>query len=374
MPSEQPPTNTPTNTPTDTSVAAPTEPRPEDPPKVRPDRASEVTPASQRPSDDPLAKLAEATREGSNAPRAAEGPSAAPADAPVPERAGSAKESDPTLPEADQLTRPERERALPGDRAAGSPLPEAPASATSAPPIPPPTPAAPQPGTPDALDVTSSTAPADPLARGEAVPRPPESSDPALDVLVPAISAPVPMYLLEHLIPSGPSSASALRSARPQRGANGTGGGGGGGGGVGRKAGIESDRESMSFSLKDPIRIRPGQPAASQGLRIRTVDIDISTTARVATRRNAWAEVRVKFNRDGVVIFADFIDGKTTGHADWDGPVLDAVYRWVASGEMLNQLPPDPFTQPGRRPVRAATPGEADARPGLWAVLRVFLD
>ena len=34
-----------------------------------------------------------------------------------------------------------------------------------------------------------------------------------------------------------------------------------------------------------------------------------------------------------------FIDNGT-GYPDVDGPLLDAVYRWTASGEVLKKIPP----------------------------------
>jgi hypothetical protein len=48
--------------------------------------------------------------------------------------------------------------------------------------------------------------------------------------------------------------------------------------------------------------------------------------------------VRIRFARSGKVTKAAFVDGGT-GYADVDGPLLDAVYRWIAQGEVLKIIP-----------------------------------
>lgn len=99
-----------------------------------------------------------------------------------------------------------------------------------------------------------------------------------------------------------------------------------------------ADRESDAFAKDRPVNIRPGQPLAGKGLSIKTVAPRWTTATRVLHRFRDPV-VHVKFGRNGKVIKASFVPGKDAGHPDVSGPLLDAIYRWTAQGEELNQIP-----------------------------------
>jgi len=99
----------------------------------------------------------------------------------------------------------------------------------------------------------------------------------------------------------------------------------------------ESDAESDAMALEEAVEVRPGRVVAGKGLRIRTIKPRFSvTTQLVAQPKNAV--VRVRFGRAGRVVKAGFLPGRGTGYPDVDGPLLDAIYRWTATGEALARL------------------------------------
>lgn len=105
-----------------------------------------------------------------------------------------------------------------------------------------------------------------------------------------------------------------------------------------RRPGEVSDRESDAAAVRSAVNVEPGRPAATKGLKINTVRPEWSTTTRiVALPKNPV--VRVRFNRAGKVVDANFVDRYDTGWPDVDGPLLDAIYRWKAEGERLRELP-----------------------------------
>lgn len=105
-----------------------------------------------------------------------------------------------------------------------------------------------------------------------------------------------------------------------------------------RRAGEVSDRESDAAAVRSAVNVEPGRPAATKGLKINTVRPEWSTTTRiVALPKNPV--VRVRFNRMGKVVDANFVDRYDTGWPDVDGPLLDAIYRWKAEGDRLRELP-----------------------------------
>lgn len=113
---------------------------------------------------------------------------------------------------------------------------------------------------------------------------------------------------------------------------------GGDGGGVVEIStqGQVSDRESEATALKDRVKVTPGQPVAAKGLEIKTRRPVFSLYTRVtAAPRNAV--VRVRFTREGKVASAEMV--RSSGVADVDRPILDAVYGWTASGKKLLELP-----------------------------------
>lgn len=107
-----------------------------------------------------------------------------------------------------------------------------------------------------------------------------------------------------------------------------------------KRPGEVSDRESDAAAVRSAVNVDPGKPAAAKGLKIDTVRPEWSTTTRlVAAPKNPV--VRVRFNRAGKVVDANFVDRYDTGWPDVDGPLLDAIYRWKAEGERLLELPVD---------------------------------
>ncbi len=106
----------------------------------------------------------------------------------------------------------------------------------------------------------------------------------------------------------------------------------------GVEASIESTKESPATSTKPPVEVSPGQPVAAEGLDIETVRPRWTLVTRMtALPRNPV--VRVTFAKEGKVARAEFLPGKNTGYADVDGPLLDAIYRWRATGKALDDLP-----------------------------------
>ncbi len=127
--------------------------------------------------------------------------------------------------------------------------------------------------------------------------------------------------------------------------------GAGGGGGSGERGapsggddqpGEPSDRESVATALKEAIDLTDwGRPLARQGLEVTTVRPRWSVTTRLA-RMPRNPVVLIRFGADGTVRSAEFLRDKrlvfSTGFEDVDGPLMDAIYRWKASGEAIEAL------------------------------------
>jgi outer membrane biosynthesis protein TonB len=110
------------------------------------------------------------------------------------------------------------------------------------------------------------------------------------------------------------------------------------GGGESRLA-EESEKESSATSTIVPVRVRPGRPAAAQGLDITTV----RPRWPYVTRLSAYPRdpvLWVRFNSKGLVSDAGFVDGRSTGDARVDGPLLDAIFLWTAKGKVIDALGP----------------------------------
>jgi len=101
-----------------------------------------------------------------------------------------------------------------------------------------------------------------------------------------------------------------------------------------------ADKEADATSTEDeePIEYTLGQPLAARGLDIRTVRPEWSVRTRLLARPRSPL-VRMHFDRSGKVVEAEIEE--STGHADVDRPLLDAIYRWRARGEGLERLPED---------------------------------
>lgn len=109
---------------------------------------------------------------------------------------------------------------------------------------------------------------------------------------------------------------------------------------------LKSERESPAAALKRAVRFRPGQPAAVEGLDVRTVEPSFPTTLRFTSNpRNPV--VVVNFNRRGRVVSATFLtDDRTKRIYDTGDPLIDnylmtSLYLWTAKGKELDALPAD---------------------------------
>lgn len=100
-----------------------------------------------------------------------------------------------------------------------------------------------------------------------------------------------------------------------------------------------SEADSSPTSRIPAIDVKLGRPAAGQGLEVITVRPRFSVTTTLTTDPQR-SSIDVVFGRDGTVLKAAFVEGKTTGYTEVDGPLLDAVYRWRAKGKALLELPP----------------------------------
>ncbi|MBX3388817.1 MAG: hypothetical protein KF691_05120 [Phycisphaeraceae bacterium] len=112
-------------------------------------------------------------------------------------------------------------------------------------------------------------------------------------------------------------------------------------GGQSKQKGIRSDRESEAFTkeiVETPMR--DGRVQAGRGLNIRTRRADFTnTTLLTAPPRDTL--VRISFQRTGRVKRAEFINGSATGNPNVDDPLMNAIYRWQASGKDLSSLGPE---------------------------------
>jgi len=93
--------------------------------------------------------------------------------------------------------------------------------------------------------------------------------------------------------------------------------------------------EASPTGLTDPIVIEPGEPAAVEGLTIRTVAPRFSTVTRLTARPHNPL-IDITFETTGKVVQADIV--QSSGYANVDRPVLDAVYQWRATGRRLTEI------------------------------------
>lgn len=105
----------------------------------------------------------------------------------------------------------------------------------------------------------------------------------------------------------------------------------------GAAPGERSERESNAVSREMAIEVRPGRPAAAEGLEIITRRPEFSRVTRLMAAPARNPRLRVTFDREGLVRNVEFIEA--TGIRDVDDPVQHAVYRWTARGRALAELP-----------------------------------
>jgi hypothetical protein len=149
---------------------------------------------------------------------------------------------------------------------------------------------------------------------------------------------PAPAGAAPKATPAVPAAPAAPAAVVPPAGPEAAQGAPGSAGSAKATPGNKSDRESDAASKKGPIEVRPGKPAAGQGLEIQTVRPKWSITVQLTSvPKNPM--VRIVFGPDGKVKNAAFLVGQDTGSAEVDGPLLDAIYRWTAKGKAIDQLP-----------------------------------
>jgi hypothetical protein len=104
----------------------------------------------------------------------------------------------------------------------------------------------------------------------------------------------------------------------------------------GRGLGEIEPEESDASALKASLAVEPGKTLARDGIQVRTVRPKWSVTTKItAVPRNPLIDVT--FDQSGKVTKAAFVSGRNTGYREVDGPLLDSIYRWRASGEKFEK-------------------------------------
>jgi hypothetical protein len=111
-----------------------------------------------------------------------------------------------------------------------------------------------------------------------------------------------------------------------------------GDGGQNKLNGRVSEQESEAFTSKPIVNpMRDATVQAGKGLKIITRRA-VFTNTTLVTQQPRDTLVRVRFQRDGTVKKAEFVEGGSTGNPNIDEPILNAVHRWRASGKDLERL------------------------------------
>lgn len=115
------------------------------------------------------------------------------------------------------------------------------------------------------------------------------------------------------------------------------------------KPGEEDDRESVASMIKRADAKKASdlnRPLSSAGLEIKPVEPRYPAAVRF-TQLPRNPVVRIRFNAEGKVIFADFLRDEEkriiydTGSKPVDEPLISAIYKWRAEGKPLEQLDPN---------------------------------
>jgi outer membrane biosynthesis protein TonB len=107
-------------------------------------------------------------------------------------------------------------------------------------------------------------------------------------------------------------------------------------GATGGHAGEQSPKEADASSTTQTVEIRPGRPAAAQGLDITTKRPNFTRLVRATAYPERNPLLKVTFNRNGVVSKVVLVE--SSGLADVDQPVMNAVYQWTAKGKILAEI------------------------------------
>jgi hypothetical protein len=107
-------------------------------------------------------------------------------------------------------------------------------------------------------------------------------------------------------------------------------------GSTGERPGDKSPKEADAASKTPTVEIRPGKPAAAQGLDITTKRPTFTRFVRATAYPQQNPLYKVTFNRFGLV--SKVVLMESSGVPDIDGPVLNAIYQWTAKGKVLAEL------------------------------------
>ncbi len=107
-------------------------------------------------------------------------------------------------------------------------------------------------------------------------------------------------------------------------------------GGGGDHPGTKSEKEADASSTTPTLVIRPGQPAAAEGLDIVTRRPNFTRLTRVVAYPEKNPLFKVTFNHKGVVTRVRLVE--SSGIRDVDEPVINAIYQWTAKGKALAEL------------------------------------
>jgi hypothetical protein len=321
--------------------------------------ASESPTASQQPGSPPPAEAAGAPAGGSATPtpQAASKPPVEPAPlaatppAPVaPQPAPIAPRQPTPQPEQQQPVQPaaqpaagpiqtDRANPAPGDEFATPVTPAKPEPITPEPPtIEPPEPI-----------IEPQPTPVEPTDVAKTEPTPIEPAPPEPAPVQPAPEAVQPEAVPVESVPASAPTPAASAEASPSTAApgpatnvlgapsNASSPASGEGGNL-RMPGPRSDAESVAASRTVSMTFKPGQPLAGKGLRVRPAPLRLAHMTRMtASPRNPI--ILIKFNRRGIVTDVEFENNQGTGFPDVDAPLRDSIFRWTASGKVLQDLP-----------------------------------
>ncbi len=159
-----------------------------------------------------------------------------------------------------------------------------------------------------------------PVGPGEADESPAQRRQPALDERPETPPAPAPQ---ESRAPS--DGAAPTQTPAPQTQPN-----------VAVTPG-NADKQADATSRKKVVEYKIGEPLAAQGLDIKTVRPQFSIRTQVMAFPSSPL-VRISFNRFGSPAKVELL--QSTGYEDVDRPLMDAMYRWRATGEAHKALSP----------------------------------
>jgi hypothetical protein len=164
-----------------------------------------------------------------------------------------------------------------------------------------------------------------------AEPEPPEvNPPPTTPTEVPNVPVAAEVVPPSPRAPAVPAGGATVGAATPAPAAAGS---------QNKVPGQTSDSESPATSREMSVTFTPGTPLAREGLRVRTVLPQFTTTTRTVTRPKQNPLIIIHFNRAGKVVKAEYAQGRTTGTPALDGPLLDSIYQWSARGKKLQELP-----------------------------------